>query len=114
MHFNKNILSVTGHNECCGKEIVTGEHSQVCVMSLKSGEETGVETHRGDQIIIFMEGAGRVEIEGETSLAAPDRLVFISAGKKHNVKNVGAGELKFYTIYSPPEHKKGWKKYENV
>ena len=36
-----------------------------------------------------------------------DYAVVIPAGTKHNVINIGASDLKLYSIYSPPEHKDG-------
>lgn len=78
-------------------------------MSLPPGKDTGEEKHFGDQIIVFVEGAGRVDIESETDLATANRMIFVPFGSKHMVKNVGDMELKFFSVYSPPEYKKGWK-----
>jgi mannose-6-phosphate isomerase-like protein (cupin superfamily) len=91
--------------------LFTGEHTQLTVMRLAPGEDIGREVHPHlDQFIRIEEGRARVELgrsEGgidETHDVEDDWAVVIPAGVWHNVVNTGEGEVKLYSLYSPPEH----------
>jgi mannose-6-phosphate isomerase-like protein (cupin superfamily) len=75
-------------------------------MSLKPGEEIGMETHSDvDQFFRFEDGEGKVIIDGVEHLVRDGTGVIVPSGAKHNVVNTSkSSELKLYTIYSPPEH----------
>ena len=108
------IEDLTKDNEHFRQAHWTGENLQMTVMSLKPGEEIGLETHTElDQFIRIEEGQGRVfmgkekdqlDFEREVS---DDWALFIPAGYWHNVMNTGDEDLKLYTIYAPPEHPAG-------
>jgi mannose-6-phosphate isomerase-like protein (cupin superfamily) len=89
----------------------TGEHTQLTVMRLAAGEDIGLESHpEHDQFIRIEAGEGRVELGpsedqvDETHEVAADWAIIVPAGTWHNVVNIGDGELKLYSLYSPPEH----------
>ena len=105
--FKSNIEQDTLNNTNFRKVLYTGKHSQLVLMSLKPGEEIGLETHRGnDQFLRFEGGEGKVLIDGNEYSVADGDAVIVPAGAEHNVVNVSDGkELKIYTIYSPPHHK---------
>jgi mannose-6-phosphate isomerase-like protein (cupin superfamily) len=86
--------------------LYTGKHSQLVLMSLKPGEEIGMETHKDvDQFFRFEGGEGKVIIDAVEHRVKDGDGVIIPAGAKHNVVNTSKqSELKLYTIYSPPEH----------
>jgi mannose-6-phosphate isomerase-like protein (cupin superfamily) len=105
--FNENIFDVTIENAFYRKEIVTGQHSQVVIMSIPVGEEIGAEAHTVDQILIFVQGNGQAIINDVTSEVYPNHLVFVPAGTKHNFKNTGSENLKLFTIYAPAEDAPG-------
>jgi len=86
--------------------LYTGKHSQLVLMNLAPGEEIGEETHSHlDQFFRFESGEGAVSIDGVKHKVHDGDGVIVPAGAKHNVMNTsGRAELKFYTIYSPPEH----------
>lgn len=86
--------------------LYTGKHSQLVLMSLKPGEEIGMETHKTvDQFFRFEGGEGKVIIDGVEHRVKDGDAAVIPAGAKHNVVNTSKqAELKLYTIYSPPEH----------
>src|ERR671916_387380 len=62
--------------------LFTGEHTQLTVMRLAPGEDIGLETHD----------------------VSDDWAIIVPAGVWHNLTNTGDGELKLYSLYSPPEH----------
>jgi mannose-6-phosphate isomerase-like protein (cupin superfamily) len=89
----------------------TGEHTQLTVMRLAPGEDIGREAHHDrDQFLRIEEGRARVELGqtedtiDETHDVEEDWAVIVPAGVWHNVVNTGTGDLKLYSLYSPPEH----------
>ncbi|MGH2655713.1 MAG: cupin domain-containing protein [Actinomycetota bacterium] len=105
------ILDVVGRareNEAFRREVVTGEHSQVVLMTIPAGGEIGEEVHdHVDQVLLFVEGRGEAILEGRRSPVGPNVLVVVRAGTRHNFINTGDGPLRLVTIYAPPEHAPG-------
>lgn len=103
--FVQNIEKLTKENTNFRKVIYTGEHSQIVVMSLDLSQEIGEEIHRDvDQIIFITTGEANATINGEIRRIGKNDVIFVPAGMKHNVKNIGSVDLKLFTVYSPPEH----------
>jgi mannose-6-phosphate isomerase-like protein (cupin superfamily) len=108
MAFHDDIVGLAQRNEDFRREVVTGQHSQVVLMSLAPGEEIGEEVHVGvDQTLVFVAGEGHAILDGVTSPVTANSLYFVPAGTRHNFVNTGSGPLKLYTIYAPPEHAPG-------
>jgi mannose-6-phosphate isomerase-like protein (cupin superfamily) len=102
------IVALTKTNEAFRQEVVTGEHSQVVVMTIPPGGEIGEEVHDGvDQVLVVVEGDGEAIVAGETSPVGPDSLAFVPAGTRHNFRNTGSTALRLFTVYAPPEHAAG-------
>jgi mannose-6-phosphate isomerase-like protein (cupin superfamily) len=105
------VEQATLDNEAFRTVLFTGEHTQLTVMRLAPGEDIGGEVHHGiDQFIRIEQGEARVELGrsengiDETHDVADDWAIVIPAGVWHNVVNTGPGDLKLYSLYSPPEH----------
>lgn len=106
--FVTNIEEETLNNSNFRKVIFTAPHSQLVLMSLKPGEDIGMEIHEVDQFFRFERGAGKVLLNGEEHEISDGYAVIVPAGTEHNVINTSPDqELKFYTIYSPVQHKDG-------
>jgi mannose-6-phosphate isomerase-like protein (cupin superfamily) len=102
------IARVAGSNEAFRREVLTGEHEQVVVMTIPPGEEIGEEVHPNtDQVLAFVDGTGEADLDGQSSEIGPNDLVFVHAGTRHNFRNTGEGPLRVITIYAPPEHPPG-------
>ena len=102
------ILAEARKNEAFRREILTGEHEQVVVMTIPPGGEIGDEVHPDtDQVLTFVDGTGEARLDGETSEVEPNDLVFVRAGTRHNFVNTGDKPLRLITIYAPPEHEPG-------
>ncbi len=85
--------------------LYTAKHSQLVLMSLKPGEDIGMEKHDEiDQFFRFEEGEGMVIINGNEYVVKGGSAAIVPSGAMHNVVNTGKRSLKLYTIYSPPEH----------
>ncbi|MBI3888487.1 cupin domain-containing protein [Candidatus Nomurabacteria bacterium] len=107
--FNANIEKDAIENTNFRKVLYTGKHSQLVLMSLKPGEEIGMEVHLdNDQFFRFEKGVGKCIIDGNTYELADGSVIVVPAGAEHNIINTsGTDDLKLYTIYSPAHHKDG-------
>ncbi len=108
------IERATLDNEDFRQVLFTGANTQLTVMRLGPGEEIGVEKHDHlDQFIRVEQGSARITFGpsedrvDEEHQVEQDWAVIVPGGVWHNVVNVGAGELKLYSLYSPPEHPDG-------
>ena len=102
------IMREAWTNEAFRREVITGEHEQVVVMTIPPGGEIGEEVHpETDQVLAFIDGQGEAQLDGETSKIGPNDLVFVRAGTRHNFVNTGDAPLRLVTIYAPPEHAPG-------
>jgi mannose-6-phosphate isomerase-like protein (cupin superfamily) len=108
------IEALTLDNQNFRTVVHTGGHTQLTLMRLLPGEEIGWESHGHlDQFLRIEEGTGELDLGAtedavdETHPVEDDWAMIIPAGTWHNVRNVGAGELKLYSLYSPPEHPDG-------
>jgi len=64
--FRSDIEKDTLENENFRKVLYTSEHTQLVLMTLKPGEEIGLETHEeNDQFFRFESGEGKVTIDPE-------------------------------------------------
>jgi mannose-6-phosphate isomerase-like protein (cupin superfamily) len=109
--FAINIEKATKRNDNFRLALWTGTHLQLTLMSLKVGEDIGLEIHPDlDQFIRIEEGQGLVKM-GDSSdnldfqkKVSDDFIFIIPAGKWHNLINTGKTPLKLYSIYAPPQH----------
>ena len=112
--FTGNIEELTLDNTNFRTVLFTGANMQLTVMSLEPGEEIGLEMHDHlDQFLRIEQGSAKVTLGpskdevSETHELQDDWVVIVPGGTGHNVINTGDGELKLYSIYSPPEHPDG-------
>jgi mannose-6-phosphate isomerase-like protein (cupin superfamily) len=107
--FVTNIEKQTLENKNYRQVLYTAKHSQLVLMSLKPGEEIGLEVHPdNDQFFRFEKGRGKVIIDDNEYEVSDGTAVVVPAGASHNVINTSEFEdLKLYTIYSPAHHKDG-------
>lgn len=104
-----NIEEETLANSNFRKVLHTGAHSQLVVMSLKPGEEIGMEIHNeNDQFFRIDAGHGKIIMNGVESEVSDGFAIVVPAGVEHNLINLSDTEpLKLYTIYSPAHHAPG-------
>jgi mannose-6-phosphate isomerase-like protein (cupin superfamily) len=102
------VLALARGNDAFRREVITGPHSQLVLMTIPEGGEIGEEVHEHvDQILLFLEGSADAVLEGARSAVRPHQLVFVKAGTRHNFINTGDRPLRLATIYAPPEHEPG-------
>lgn len=109
--FVVNINEAAKQNKTFRTALWTGDHLQVTVMSIKVGDDIGLEVHPTvDQFLRIEEGQGLVQMgdrKDQLDFKAEvydDYAIMVPAGKWHNLINTGDKPIKLYTIYAPPEH----------
>ncbi len=108
------VQRATLRNTDFRRVLFTGRQTQLTVMRLGPGEEIGVEKHDHlDQFLRIEQGSARVtfgpsadQVDEEHDVG-DDWAVIVPGGVWHNVVNTGDGDLKLYSLYSPPEHPDG-------
>lgn len=107
--YNENIEKLTLENNDFRRVLYTAKHCQLVLMSLKPGEEIGLETHsENDQFFRIEKGQGTCTIDGNEYTLEDGTAIIVPSGAEHNVLNTSETEdLKLYTIYSPAHHKDG-------
>ncbi len=107
--YHDNIEKLALENSFFRQVLFTGPHAQLVLMSLKPGEEIGMEVHPNvDQFFRFEKGQAKVIQNGEEQAVTDGFAVIVPAGTNHNVINTSqTDDLKLYTIYSPPNHPDG-------
>jgi mannose-6-phosphate isomerase-like protein (cupin superfamily) len=107
--YTGNIENLTLQNKYFRQVLFTGKYCQLVVMSLKPGEEIGMEVHpHVDQFFRFEKGEGKVIMDGEEQVVKDGWAAIVPAGTNHNIVNTSKTEsLQLYTIYSPPNHPDG-------
>ena len=109
--FVVDIAKATINNDTYRTALWTGKHLQLTLMSIKPGEDIGLEIHPNvDQFLRIEQGQGVVQMGNSRDnlyFQQPvfdDYAIFIPAGTWHNVTNTGRTPLKLYSIYAPPHH----------
>lgn len=105
---NEDIVARARDNDAFRREVITGQHSQVVLMTIPPGSEIGEEVHdHVDQVLVFVEGDGEAILNGQSSPVHANGMAFVPAGTMHNFRNTGSTPLRLYTVYAPPEHAPG-------
>lgn len=107
--YHVDLENETKVNSDFRRVLYTNEQLQLVLMSLKPGEEIGLETHPdNDQFFRFDAGQGKVVINTAEYKVKDGDGIIVPKGAEHNVINTSENEdLKFYTIYAPAHHKDG-------
>lgn len=118
-HTGDNGALINIHREACTnqyyrKEIWTGEHMQLTLMSIPVGGEVGLELHTDvDQMLLVQYGVATVYM-GATKqtvkcvgTANAEYAILVPAGTWHNVINEQSVPLKLVSVYAPPHHPVG-------
>lgn len=108
------IEKETVGNDTFRTTLWTGDHLQLTVMSIKPGDDIGLEVHPdNDQFLRVEQGRGRCQMgPAEDDLpfdeeVSDDWAILVPAGTWHNVTNIGDEDLKVYALYGPPDHVPG-------
>jgi len=107
--YTLDIETETIKNTNYRKVLHTTKLTQLVLMSIKPGDEIGMEVHKqGDQFIRIEAGEGEAILDGKKTTLKDGSALVVAAGVHHNIINTSETEpLKLYAVYSPPEHKDG-------
>jgi len=107
--YSINLENASLENNNFRQVLYTAQYSQLVLMSLEPKEEIGTEVHEdNDQFFYFVKGQGTCIINCNKYDVSEGSAVVVPAGAYHNVINTMKNKpLKFFTIYSPPQHKDG-------
>lgn len=108
MHgFVTNIEEASLRNEFFREVLYTDNRMQLVVMSLKPGEDIGMETHVDvDQFIRVESGEGKAILNGIEHPLTDGSVIVVPQGVEHDVVNTSLEHpMKLYTLYAPPHHK---------
>ena len=87
----KDIEDLAVKNNDFRRVLYTAKHSQLVVMSLKPGEEIGMEVHKLDQFLRVEQGSGEAVLDGVSTKIRAGFAIIVPAGTKHNIINTGMG-----------------------
>ena len=109
-----NINDITRLNNNFRSTLWTGKNAQVTLMDIPVGEDIGFENHQNtDQILVIIQGVGLVQMGKQKGIndfqkqVYDNSIIIVPENTWHNVTNIGSMPLKLYSIYAPPNHKKG-------
>jgi len=105
--FEGDIKQYALENQSYRKVVFTGSHSQLVVMNIAKGEETEVERKDADALVFITKGKGKSVLEGRSRDIVKHDLIFVPAGKLHNLINSAHRDLKVIVVYSPPVFAEG-------
>jgi len=81
---------------------------QIVLMSLKQGESIPREIHNDtDQLFYVVRGRMSITMGSTVHRLGRNDSFIVNMKRYHTVKNIGRSTLKFFTVYSPPHHRKG-------
>lgn len=103
----ENIEKLALGNDNFRRVLFTTKNTQLVLMSLQPGEDIGEEMHDVDQFLRVESSFGKVELDGVSQDLTNGSVVIVPAGTRHNLFNLGEGQMKLYTLYVPPHHKDG-------
>ena len=108
------VRDAAKENDDFRRVLFTTPRSQLVLMSLERGEEIGMETHDGDQILYIVDGDGLAVVDGAEHELDKGSIVFVPAGVTHNIVSGDEEPLKLFTIYAPPQHAAGLVQHKKV
>lgn len=85
----------------------TTEQSQVAMMRLEPGKETGPEPEsheKSDQVLLVLEGHLRGEIDGEAVALERGEFIIIPASAPHRFWNGSDVSALTFNVYAPPAY----------
>lgn len=105
LSYHTNIIKDTQENKNFRRVLFTGLGSQLVIMNIPPDGEIGEETHKYvEQTLFLLSGTGEAILNGKKTSFVPGDVIVVPPGIKHNLINMWTGDLKIYTVYSPPNH----------
>ncbi len=103
----ENIFAAARKNDAFRRVLCTGSSSQVVLMTIPVGQDIGMEVHKVDQTLVFVDGKATAILNGESAPVGIGSIAFVPKGTQHNFVNAGQVPLRLFTIYAPPNEVPG-------
>ena len=101
--FYDKVTKTAKKNVSFRERVSSGDFSELVAMSLIRGDELGEEIHESaDEILFVVQGKAAVTVEGRTEHAKRHDAIFVKAGERHNLRNIGRRDLKLLCVCAPP------------
>jgi mannose-6-phosphate isomerase-like protein (cupin superfamily) len=85
------------------RELLRGEQQSLAEAMLAPGQATQRHYHAAsEELYYLLAGTGEMEVDGERTRVAPGDGILIPPGGWHEIRNDGAGELRFLCCCAPP------------
>jgi mannose-6-phosphate isomerase-like protein (cupin superfamily) len=94
-------------NEDFRRVVHTSKASQVSIMTIKPGQETGKDAQLSDLFVQLEQGNGEIVIGGEKTLVRKGFGALVPGGVEFNLSNTGSVPMKLYSIHTPPHFMDG-------
>lgn len=104
--FCKDIENITKTNNDYRRILYTSSKLQLVVMSVEPLDTVRMEKHTNiEQFIRVEDGNGIAIVDGSSYDLKDGTVIIIPPNTQHQITNTSEKhKLKFYTIYTPPEH----------
>lgn len=98
-------VNVFAHRGAFFKVLAGTDRSQVAVMTLAPGGNSGAESgHNGDQLVMVLEGTAELRVGGSTLSASAGDVAIIPAHTQHQILNRSDAEVFLVSVYAPPAY----------
>ena len=103
LSFHDNIKEAAKKNLAFRQTVCKGTFSELVVISIPPTGELGEGVHDDTDVILFIvEGKGEVTFGARKEIANKHDAILVTAGRLHNLKNIGRHDLKLFAVFSPP------------
>lgn len=98
-------FDLTAHQGEFFKIIGQTDRSQIGVMTLSPGQDSGPEEkHPGDQVVYIISGQAEIEVEEERAQLSAGSACIIPAKTRHHIYNTSSAPLFLLSVYTPPAY----------
>jgi len=103
LSFHDNIKKAARKNLAFRQTVCRGAFSELVVISIPPTGELGEGAHDDTDVILFIvEGKGEVTFGDRKEIANKHDAILVTAGRLHNLRNIGRRDLKLFAVFSPP------------
>lgn len=103
LSFHDNIKEAAKKNLAFRQTVCKGAFSELVVISIPPTGELGEGIHDDTDVILFIvEGKGEVIFGNRKEIANKHDAILVTAGRLHNLRNIGHHDLKLFAVFSPP------------
>ena len=97
------LKKMAKENTAFRRVVDTGKYGQFVLMSLRRGDDLGEEIHpTTDEFYYVVDGKAEIKLEGKTYPFEEHAAMFVPAGMRHQIVNIGKDDLKLFVLFTSP------------